>query len=185
MSLASGLQLLRDIAAALRYAHSQGVVHRDLKPANIVLRDEDPGQCKIIDFGLVRVLDDKQLTKLTKEGQLLGSPLYLSPEQGQTREELSGAADVYALAGIAYFLFSGSPVFPEEEHETLISLVLAHLHTAPEKLSERWPTADISDFLDQLLLDCLAKDPGQRPSAEEMVMQLERLYSEELSKLSG
>jgi serine/threonine-protein kinase len=174
MDLASGLRVLRDLSEALRYAHHEGVVHRDLKPGNIILRQGDASQSKIIDFGLVRVLEDSLQTKLTRENQVIGSPLYLSPEQGEAREDLTGAADVYALAGIAYFLLSGAPVFQEAAHSSLIALVLAHLHAEPEPLGQRC-TMGVPAFLETILLSCLAKEPEARPSAEELVGHFDRL----------
>lgn len=182
MSLRAALCVLRDLADALRYGHARGIVHRDLKPGNVMLRDGDPRQSKLIDFGLVRIVRDPGLTKLTKEDQMIGSPLYMSPEQAQSVEQLTGAVDVYALGGLAYFLLSGEAPFRLRDHGSLIQMVRAHCSVTPTALSERCPEVEIPAFLDKLLLACLDKNPERRPSAEELGLHLERLHAEELQR---
>ncbi len=178
MSLAAGLRVLTDLADAVHYAHSQGVVHRDLKPANVVLRGNQPDHSKIIDFGLVKLLENPSITKLTREDQIIGSPLYLAPEQAKSETELSGAVDVYALAGLAYQLLSGEPVFRPSEHPGMIAMVRAHCHQRPTLLSERCPDLLIPRPLDSLLESCLAKDPSHRPSAQELASHFAQLLGE-------
>ena len=173
--LATGLLILRQLAAALSYAVVKGVVHRDLKPQNIVLRNGDPEQVKVIDFGLAKVLSDEQLTRLTEEGQILGSPLYMAPEQA-AGSKVGPPADVYALAGIAYFLLSGDSVFTESKYRNAIKLVVAHCHNAPERLSSRCPELQCPPLLDNLLMASLDKKPENRPTAEELVGHFDRLY---------
>src|SRR5262249_21087735 len=104
LSLAAGLLLtqqnyhrvccawIRDAARGVQYAHDNGIVHRDLKPANLMLSRD--GRVRVIDFGLARCFDD---ATLTSTGQLLGTPLYMSPEQVTGRIALSAKADIYSL----------------------------------------------------------------------------------------
>src|SRR5688572_25008247 len=101
LGLADALLVLEQIASALDYAHRQNVVHRDLKPANVLLRGGDVRQVKVIDFGLARTLSDAR-ARLTAQGQMVGSPLYMAPEQAEGSLDASSAVDSYALAGVAY-----------------------------------------------------------------------------------
>jgi serine/threonine protein kinase len=169
MPLASSLLVLEQITAALVYAHKQNVVHRDLKPSNVLLRAGDPRQVKVIDFGLA-YSGRGEAMRLTAEGQMLGSPLYMAPEQGDGRLDVGAAADVYALGGVAYTLISGQPPF---HGKSLIQLVTAHADEKPPRLSERCP--QLPRFLDELLFACLAKDPAARPHADELAAHLARL----------
>jgi hypothetical protein len=164
MRLADALTVLQRIAEALAYAHRQGVVHRDLKPANVILEDGDPRQAKIIDFGLVKLVGDWRSTQLTGDAQILGTPHYLAPEQC-LGADVGPAADVYALAGLAYTYLSGRPVFPGK---TVTALILHHCHEAPEPLTARALAEPLPAGLEALLLRCLAKDPAARPAAAEI-----------------
>ena len=183
LDLLPGLGLLRDVAGAVRYAHAKHVVHRDLKPGNIMLSSRDTARSKVIDFGLVKLMGEEAITKLTMENQIVGSPLYIAPEQAKGIDAITEAADVYALAGVAYFIFTGSPVFPSAEGTRVIDVLRAQCLQEPPRLTSR--RDDIPEFLDTLLLACLAKDPGHRPFAEELYLHLSRLYDEEAAKQSA
>lgn len=178
MDLVGGLRILKDIADAVRYAHGENVLHRDLKPGNIVLRAGDASHAKIIDFGLVTLVGPERATKLTEANMVVGTPHFMAPEQIHGVEELTGAVDVYALAGLAYALFTGHSVFPPDDHASVLSMVRAHCYDEPVRLSERKVQCVIPEFLDTLLLACLAKNPEHRPSAEEVSFHFARLYNE-------
>jgi serine/threonine-protein kinase len=166
LSLARALIVLEQMALALQHAHASNVIHRDLKPSNVLVRSGDVRQVKIIDFGLARMLDGDG-DRLTADGQKIGSPRFMAPEQAEGAPDVTGAADVYALAGIGYLLLSGQPPFL---HKRRIRLMAAHVNDAPPRLSERCPS--VPAFLDDLLLRCLAKDPAQRPPAAEIATLL-------------
>lgn len=170
--VADALKILVRLAAALAYAHDHGVTHRDLKPANVILEDGDPTRAKIIDFGLAKLAEDEGLTRLTDDKQAVGSPLYWAPEQS-TNANVGPAADVYSLAGIAYFAISGEPVF---KLRPAVAMVYAHTHESPPLLSARYQGA-LPDGLDQLLQACLAKSPGVRPSAAELLVELDSMLA--------
>ncbi|MCA9542662.1 MAG: serine/threonine protein kinase, partial [Myxococcales bacterium] len=134
LSLQAGLDVLLQLARVLEYAHAQGVVHRDLKPGNILLRSGDHRLVKVIDFGLAKLMSAEMLTRLTTDGQIMGSPHYMAPEQAMGLPDISGAADIYALAGIAYVVMSGRPVF---DSDSPLGLVFAQARHQPERLAQR------------------------------------------------
>lgn len=169
MALSLAILVLEQIASALHYAHEQNVIHRDLKPANVLVRGGDPRQVKVIDFGLAYTHDDGQL-RLTAEGQMVGSPLYMAPEQGAGSVDVTAAVDVYALGGVAYTLLSGKPPF---HGMSMLQLLSSHADESPPRLGSRCP--ELPRFLDELLYACLAKDPSARPHIDELVGHLARL----------
>jgi serine/threonine protein kinase len=170
LPLPHALVVLEQLVLALHYAHSLGVIHRDLKPSNVLVRSGDLRQAKIIDFGLARLIDEDTAKRLTADGQMIGSPAYMAPEQVDGERDVTAAVDIYALAGIAYTLLSGRPPFVSR---TSMDLMNAHVKTAPPRLAER--CSDIPDFLDSLLYACLAKDPAHRPRGDELASHLGRL----------
>lgn len=141
------LRILTRLAAALAYAHDRGIIHRDLKPANVILEDGDPTRAKIIDFGLAKIAEDEGLTRLTDDKQAIGSPLYWAPEQS-SNAGVGAPADVYALAGIAYFALTGEPVF---KPRPAVAMVYAHTHEAPPLLSQKCRGVALPPGLDELL----------------------------------
>jgi serine/threonine protein kinase len=165
MSVPDALVVLLQLADALQHAHDRDIVHRDLKPQNVVLHLDDPQRVRIIDFGLVKLLGAETMTQLTADDQIVGSPLYMSPEQGMTGE-IGWPADVYALAGVAYYVLTGRPPFVAPSFPALI---MAHCYETPERLGDRCPELQFPSGLDDLLLQCLVKDPAHRPRAKAVV----------------
>jgi serine/threonine protein kinase len=168
LPLSIALVVLEQLANALAYAHSRGVIHRDLKPSNVLLRSGDVRQVKLIDFGLARLLDGDG-KRLTDEKELIGSVAYMAPEQVDRDPNVTSAVDIYALAGMAYRLLSG---FPPYKYSSPIRLMTARVTEEPPLLSTRCP---VPPALDELLMHCLAKDPAQRPRGDEVAAALERL----------
>ena len=169
LSISEALTLLARVASALAYAHAQGIVHRDLKPGNVLLEGGDPERAKIIDFGLAKVYATENLTRLTEDQQVLGSPLYWAPEQSSS-SAVGPPADVYALGGLAYFALSGQPMF---KPRPAVALVYAHVHEVPEPLAQRVPGVDAR--LAELVRACVAKAPAARPTAAQLASELEQL----------
>ena len=104
---------------------------------------------------------------------MLGSPLYWAPEQSATAS-VGPEADIYALAGIAYFVLTGVPLF---RPRSAVGLVYAHVHEIPESLAVRCPTVEFPAGLDELLAVCVAKTPAHRPTAEDLVLELDHLLA--------
>lgn len=150
LSPATILDILRQTAAALDYAHQKGVVHRDVKPGNIMLHDDR--QVKIADFGIAKMLVDET----TLAGQPLGTPSYMPPEQIQSRP-VGGRADQFSLAVIAYELITGQKPFPGY---SMASIVYKVCHEAPVPATSH--NAALPATADAVFARALAKDPASR-----------------------
>ncbi len=155
---ALALSVARQICASLAEAHGAGLVHRDLKPGNVLLTRKDDGSVgvKVVDFGLVKQLG--AALDATLVGRIVGSPLYMAPEQirGGT---VDGRSDLYALGGVLFHMLTGRRPFTQD---TTASVLMAHLMTAPPLLCDAMPDARLPPALDALVQRCLAKDPLQR-----------------------
>jgi serine/threonine-protein kinase len=165
--------LLAQICGALSEAHGVGLIHRDVKPANVILCERGGAfdVVKVLDFGLVKQVgasgnaDQSQTT----HGQIVGTPLYLSPEAITSPETLDGRADLYAIGAVGYLLLTGSPPF---SGGSVVEVCGHQLHTAPEPPSARAPRPVPPD-LEAILLRCRAKSRTDRPgSARELRDQL-------------
>ncbi len=152
--LATASSWIAQLAGALDAAHAAGVLHRDVKPANVLLGKDD--RLFLADFGIAK-LDESQ-TGLTATGVVVGTPVYMAPEQAQGRPA-SPATDRYALAVVAFEILAGRPPF---EGDNALSLMHQHVATPPPMLSRR--VAGLPAGLDTVLARALAKDPSQRPA---------------------
>lgn len=142
--------IMGQAALALGVAHRARVVHRDVKPANILIRPD--GLVKLTDFGIARAMD---AVGHTRHGEIVGTPNYLSPEQAQG-EPATGASDLYSLGVVAHEMLSGRRPF---DRGTPVATALCHLTEPPPPLPD-----DVPETLAQVIMDCLAKDPADRPS---------------------
>lgn len=148
LSVTSAMRIAREIAEALAAVHAQGVIHRDIKPANIMMRAD--GSIALVDFGIAKTLDAAQT--LTREGDALGSPHYMSPEQIQGGE-LDARADLYSVGAVFYEMLTLQKPYSGERVE---SILMQHLHSARPQLP-----AGIS-ILQPLLDRLMAVDRNQR-----------------------
>jgi serine/threonine-protein kinase len=164
------VHLLRQIAGALEEAHSVGLIHRDVKPANVLLtsRGGSADLVKVVDFGLVKSIDDATDTAATGTNQILGTPLYMSPEAIARPTEVGPRSDLYALGALGYFLLTARAPFTGA---SAMEVCGHHLHTPPlpphERLGTRGPTR-----LDQIVLACLEKKPDARPESAAAVVRM-------------
>jgi eukaryotic-like serine/threonine-protein kinase len=164
--------LLRQVALALQEAHEAGLIHRDIKPSNIFAarRGGMDDVAKLLDFGLVRRAATASSARTSDDWQILGTPLYMSPEQATNSRPLDVRSDIYSLGAVAYFLLTGKPPF---NAATAIEAIAAHARdpvVPPSQIRDQVP-AD----LDAVVLRCLAKDPTERfPDAESLENALGR-----------
>jgi serine/threonine protein kinase len=172
LPLRTAAGLVEQLAQAMHYAHGQGVVHRDLKPANLLLAAD--GTVKITDFGLAKRLDED--LRLTHSEAILGTPLYMAPEQAWGKsKEVGPAADVYALGAILYELLTGRPPFQGETRQETYDLVRFENPVRPTYMRPEVPLA-----LEVICLKCLAKKPHQRyDSAQALACDLRRFLADE------
>ncbi|HEU4995116.1 MAG TPA: serine/threonine-protein kinase [Gemmatimonadaceae bacterium] len=157
-------RLMADVAAGLAAAHRRKVFHRDIKPNNIVL-DGETGRALVLDFGISAAYSSRRQSygvRLTDEGMYLGTPTYMSPEQGNG-EEVTGKSDVYSLGVLAFELLVGHPPFEGSP----VSVMASHLRDVPARIDEL--RSDVSEELVTLIARCLEKNPARRPSAQEIV----------------
>lgn len=147
-------QIIAETADAIEYAHSRGVLHRDLKPANILL--DGDGRPKVTDFGLARRTDSED--DLTRTGQILGTPGFMSPEQALGRGKHVGpACDIYSLGAVLYAALTGRPPFQAATALETVQQVVEEQPLPPRLLNSAIPRD-----LEKICLKCLAKEPSQR-----------------------
>jgi serine/threonine-protein kinase len=157
------VHVLSQTCESLHEAHERGLVHRDLKPSNIMLCQVALAYdfVKVLDFGLAKTVGDSGMTQLTMAGTATGTPGYMAPEIALAEESIDRRADIYALGCVAYFLLTGTTVF-EEENPT--RMALKHVQDVPEAPSLRSGAA-IPAALESLVMQCLEKQPADRPSS--------------------
>jgi hypothetical protein len=180
------LTALVGVCNAVAYAHSRGVLHRDLKPQNVVLGDY--GEVMVLDWGLARVTgepDDMAAplelpaaggVDATVQGQVLGTPAYMAPEQAEGRLDLLGpATDVYGLGAILYEILAGRPPFRGDDTAAVLRLVAHDPPPRPRSVEKGAPAA-----LEAVCLKALAKSPAERyATAKELAAEAERWLADE------
>jgi eukaryotic-like serine/threonine-protein kinase len=154
LPIEDALRIAREVADALSYAHSHGVVHRDIKPENILLEAE---HAVVADFGIARAVSAAGGHALTVTGITLGTPAYMSPEQAAGSQELDGRSDLYSLACVLYEMLAGQPPFTGP---TAGSVVHQHMTADPPPITQLRPA--VSAELAGTLARALAKTPADR-----------------------
>ena len=166
LSVREAVRVLRDVAAALAYAHEHGVVHRDVKPDNVLISG---GEALVTDFGVAKALSASVTgggSGLTSLGVALGTPTYMAPEQAAADPQTDHRADLYAWGCLAYECLTGQPPFLGRSTPALLA---AHMAEAPEGIDRRRPA--LPPALSTLVMRCLEKRPADRPQSAEEVLQ--------------
>ena len=169
--------MIIQLADALNYAHSEGVIHRDVKAANILILPAM--KVKIMDFGIARLPS----SDLTQSGQFIGTPNYMSPEQIEGKTQVDGRSDLFSLGVIFYMLLTGERPFPGDTFNTVSYKIVHGQHLPPRDLNPHVP-----DAYNGIISKLLAKNPADRyQSGAELILDIKKLMSrmnpiEELSE---
>jgi serine/threonine-protein kinase len=167
------IAILKQACRSLEEAHEKKIVHRDLKPSNLMICQVAQvfDFVKVLDFGLAKPFGRAaEASNLTVEGVTVGTPEYMAPEVARSSRKIDARADLYALGCVAYFLLTGTLVFPEAN---AVSAALKHMSAAPDPPSRRTDRF-IPPDLEHIVLQCLEKDPAARPAS---ARELERMLA--------
>lgn len=173
------MHVILQVAHALGYAHSRGVVHRDIKPDNILVGPY--GEVLLLDWGLAKVWhkdtspeDESEIEEvegergMTGEGKLQGTVMYMSPEQIDRDPSIGGASDVYSLGSVMYEVLTGVTPFQGEIVQTLLNQIREDMPADPQAISK----VKIPKPLAKLTMACLQKDPKNRPSSVDEIIRV-------------
>jgi eukaryotic-like serine/threonine-protein kinase len=153
------VHFLRQTCQGLREAHSIGLIHRDIKPGNVFAAQRGGlyDVVKLLDFGLVKPVTETPSARLTQDGGISGTPLFMSPEQARGLPNLDARSDIYSVGAVAYTLLTGRPPF---DGTNSMEVMIAHVRDEVVKPSQR--QADVPADLEHVILRCLAKSPEDR-----------------------
>jgi hypothetical protein len=180
MSAESAIDLFLQICAGLGYAHAEGVVHRDIKPSNIILAYTRPGSDervpKIVDFGIAKLGYSDNTMTLTHTGDIIGTPLYMSPEQCMA-SSVDHRSDIYSAGCMLYECLAGSPPFSGASG---LETMMQHSLTVAPTLKEGSLGMEFPEALERIVAKLLAKDPKDRyQSCQSLALDLMRFQSGE------
>jgi serine/threonine protein kinase len=168
------LELIRDVAHALSYAHEKGIIHRDIKPGNLMV--DQTGKVFVTDFGLAKLQLDDSTSQVSVTGSILGTPQFMSPEQAKGEgNKVDARSDIYSLGATLYSLLAGRPPFIDRALGPLLMKVIQHKHPPLSQFN----TA-ISPELEAVIERSMAKNPKDRfPTAAAFAEEIDRLIREE------
>ena len=175
LAVEDAVQLVREMADALEYAHRHGVVHRDVKPENVLLQS---GHALVADFGIALALENAGGARLTRTGITLGTPSYMAPEQAAGDRPIDARTDVYALGAVLHEMLAGESPLAAASHQDLWGKSM--MHAPAMSLATR--RADVSPSLDAAVRRALAREPDDRfPSAMAFAAALEKSAGDRLA----
>lgn len=189
LTIPRSLKIIKEVAEALAEAHRHGIIHRDIKPSNVAINHR--GEVKVLDFGLAKQIDlgsvsqsDPERQTLvnteTREGMIVGTPMYLSPEQA-LGVEVDARSDLFSLGGVMYECIAGKPPFFGGNPIEICARVIRDDPPPPSQLN-----AYVSSELDRITLKALSKKQAQRyQTADEMIADLDLLQTEMQGQASG
>lgn len=184
LNLRRSLPIFIQMCKALEHAHGKGIVHRDLKPSNIMLLDENNEDfVKIVDFGIAKMMGEKEDLdeRITKSGEIFGSPMYMSPEHCMGRT-LDARSDIYSMACVMYETLTGQAPFMGL---TAYEIFFKQMNTAPPPFE--LPTEDCSGLMaevEKVVIGCLHRDAAERCQSMSSLRQTLEALSEKMEKVS-
>jgi serine/threonine-protein kinase len=172
------IQIAREVADALDFAHQQDVVHRDIKPENVLL---GAGHARVADFGIARALSAAGGDRLTETGAAIGTPHYMSPEQASGGQQVDGRTDIYALACVLYEMLGGDPPFTGSSAQAVLTRKVVDQVPSLRTLRDT-----VSEPVEGVVMKALAKAPADRHgTAGQMAEELRRATREEVVQGTG
>jgi serine/threonine-protein kinase len=170
ISIEDAIRMARQVASGLSYSHAQGIIHRDVKPENVLISGDVP---QIADFGIARGIHEATSDRITATGLVVGTPLYMSPEQGAGTQELDERTDLYSLGCVLYEMLVGAPPFTGPSPRAIIMR-----HAMNPVPSIRNVRPNVPERLERAVMRALAKEPGDRhDSVAEFAAQLAEIES--------
>ena len=185
LNVRSSLPIFIQMCKALEHAHGKGILHRDLKPSNIMLLDEGGEDLvKIVDFGIAKVMGEKEDTdeRITKSGEIFGSPMYMSPEHCMGRT-LDVRSDIYSMACVMYETLTGQPPFVGL---TAYEIFFKQMNTAPAPFAlSTGEDPELCAEIERIVIGCLNRDTTTRFQSMSLLRQALECLSEKLEKVNG
>jgi len=157
LSVSETVEVVRQVASALDFAHRQGVLHRDIKPENILIQD---GEALLADFGIALALRGSAESRMTGTGLSIGTVQYMSPEQAAGERDLTSSSDIYSLGAVAYEMLAGEPPIADSSARAMLAKLMTE---APTPIRAR--RDEVPAFVDETILRALEKDPDRRFSS--------------------